>query len=169
MFFCDLDSFYHSFNRTGTALIFNCHFYKLECSLSESGLCLFGILFMFLIGIVTFLFTVRYVVAARLCFHKRLWFCSQGGVADTPRADTPPCGRTYPGQTPPTQCMLGYTPSHPVHSGVHPPQPLQRTVRIVMECILVFNFDFTILYCRWNIFQDVCCILCTGTSLFQGR
>ena len=27
--------------------------------------------------------TIRNVVAARSCFHRRLWFCSQGGVADT--------------------------------------------------------------------------------------
>ena len=45
-----------------------------------------------------------------------------GGVADTPKADT------SPGQTPPC----------PVHAGIHPPRrPLQRTVRILLECILV--------------------------------
>ena len=41
--------------------------------------------------------------------------------------------------------MLGYTP-YPVHAGMHPRRPLQRTVRILLECILVlilisFYFD----------------------------
>ena len=35
------------------------------------------------------IFTVRNVVAARLCFHRCLWFCSRG------------CGRHPPGQTSP--------------------------------------------------------------------
>ena len=30
------------------------------------------------------IFTVHNVVAARYCFHKRLWFCSQGCLADPP-------------------------------------------------------------------------------------
>ena len=67
--------------------------------------------------------------------------------SDTPRADTPlwadtptgadiPTGQASPGQAPPpsvcwdappTQCMLVYTPR----------RPLQRTVRILLECILV--------------------------------
>ena len=66
------------------------------------------------------LITVHNVVAARLCFHKCLSFCSQGGGlypsmhwADPPIrppwADTP-----YPVHagihTPPAQCLLGYTP-----------------------------------------------------------
>ena len=47
-------------------------------------------------------------------------------------------GRHPPGQTPPAQCMLGYTPPCPVHAGIHPPQwPLQWTVCNVLECILV--------------------------------
>ena len=35
------------------------------------------------------IFTVCNVVAARLCFHRHLPLRSQGGVADTPWADTP--------------------------------------------------------------------------------
>ena len=67
--------------------------------------------------------------------------------ADTPWADTPPLQQTPPPpmgrhppsrhplpsacwDTPPAQCMLGYTPL--------PQRPLQRTVRILLECILVF-------------------------------
>ena len=44
----------------------------------------------------------------------------------TPPVQTPSLGRhtpladTTPGQTPPAQCMLGYTPC-PVHAGIHPP------------------------------------------------
>ena len=33
-------------------------------------------------------------VAGRLCFYTCLWFCSQGGVADTPR-QTPPWAYTH--------------------------------------------------------------------------
>ena len=55
--------------------------------------------------------TAHNEVGARLCFHRCVWFCSQGGVclsacwdkhplgADTPRADTPP-GADTPEQTP---------------------------------------------------------------------
>ena len=55
------------------------------------------------------------------------------------------CGRLPPAQcmlgyTPPAQCMLGYTQPCPVHAGIHAPrQPLQRTVHILLECILVFS------------------------------
>ena len=72
------------------------------------------------------LITVHNVVAARLCFHRCLSFCSQGGGLypsmhwadppgqkyplgrNTPWAGTPP-GRHPPGQIPLIQCMLGYT------------------------------------------------------------
>ena len=66
-----------------------------------------------------FLVTFCNVVAARLCFHRRLWFCSQGVCipacigADTPLADTP-------------------------SRHTSPRRPLQRTVRILLECILVW-------------------------------
>ena len=53
--------------------------------------------------------TVRNVVAARLCFYRRMSFCSQGGHV--------------------SQNALGR----------HTPRLLQRTVRILLECILVFN------------------------------
>ena len=78
-------------------------------------------------------------------FHRCLSFCSQGEcipactTADTSQADTPP-----PRQTPPRQKPLPLG-RHPL--GRHPPgrhpwadtprQPLQRTVRILLECILV--------------------------------
>ena len=73
------------------------------------------------------IFTVRNVVAARLCFHRCLWFCSQergvcpGGVADTNLGRHPLGHRHPPGQTPPAQCMLGYTPPCPVYVGIHIP------------------------------------------------
>ena len=61
------------------------------------------------------------VVAERLCFHKRLSFCPQGGVHAPPPTHTP-----WPGRQP----LARRTP---------PPGrlPLQRTVRILLECILV--------------------------------
>ena len=40
--------------------------------------------------------------------------------ADIPRADTP-LGRHPPADTPPAQCMLGYTPPCPGHAGIHTP------------------------------------------------
>ena len=52
------------------------------------------------------------------------------------------------GQTPPTQCMLGYTPPGQTtpRADTPPPfrhiphrRPLQRTVRILLECILVYK------------------------------
>ena len=46
------------------------------------------------------LFTARNEVGARLCFHRRVWFCSQGGCLP--------------------QCMLGYPP------GTDPPPPRSR-------------------------------------------
>ena len=69
-----------------------------------------------------------------------------------PRQTSPgqkPPARHFPGQTPP----WADTPPHPVHAGIHPPpstcwdtpqRPLQRTVRILLECILVNNFLVTI-------------------------
>ena len=71
---------------------------------------------------INFIITVRNVIAARLCFHRHLSFCSQGGggcVADTPNQTLPP-GHTPQADTPWTdtpradtplaQCMLGYPP-----------------------------------------------------------
>ena len=81
----------------------------------------------------TIIFTVCNVVAARLCFHWCLSFCSRGCVCvwQTPAPsacwDTPPsaCWDTYP---------------RLVHAGIQPSpsrRPLQRTVRILLECILL--------------------------------
>ena len=71
--------------------------------------------------------TVRNVVAERLCFHRRLSFCSQGVCipactgANTPLADI-------------SQHALGQTPPNPR-------RPLQQMVRILLECFLVqYNF-----------------------------
>ena len=57
----------------------------------------------------------------RLCFHRRLSFCSRGGGGVYPSMhwDRHPPGQTPPGQTTPSR------------------RPLQRTVRILLECILV--------------------------------
>ena len=55
-------------------------------------------------------FTVRNVVAARLCFHRRLWFCSRGeGVY-------PSMHWAGEGCLPPAKCI-------PVHAGIHAPSP----------------------------------------------
>ena len=79
------------------------------------------------------LVTVSNVVAARLCFHRHLWFCSWGGRcikvctgADTPladssppRADTPQAD-TSPGQTPPQQTPSPPPPTATVADGTQP-------------------------------------------------
>ena len=90
------------------------------------------------------LVTVRKVVVARLCFHRRLWFYSRGGeeCGRHPVGQTPPCPvhagihpQVHAGiHTSPAQCMLGYTP---------PRRPLQRTVRILLECILVLYYKIS--------------------------
>ena len=80
-------------------------------------------------------------------------------------------GKTPLGQTPPAQCMLGYTPP--------PPQrPLQWTVRILLECILVQkgflcrNLVLNMCLCGefiWNLFlQSVkpCCYWTCTTSTY---
>ena len=70
---------------------------------------------------------------------------SEASVWQTPLwADTPLPGQTSPEQTPPrrtppgrhspAQCMLGYT---------SPLRPLQRMVRVLLECILVCVFLLT--------------------------
>ena len=83
-----------------------------------------------------FIFTVRNVVAERLCFHRRLSFCSQGWCipACTGTDTIPPPGRHIPGR-------------HP-----SPRRPLQRTVRIILECILVaakFNATCQTISSKW--------------------
>ena len=72
--------------------------------------------------------TTRNEVGARLCFHRRVWFCSQGGLP---------------------QCMLGYHPPgsrHPLRSRHPPPEQTMlgdtvnaRAVRILLECNLVLK------------------------------
>ena len=64
------------------------------------------------------------VVAERLCFHKLLSFCPQGDVYT-------PLGRPPWEQTPPRQT------SYPLQTHPLPRRPLQRTARILLECILV--------------------------------
>ena len=92
---------------------------------------------------VKYVVTVRNIVVARQCFYTCLSFCPQGGRGrlsprqtplgshplerHSPWVDTPlgrhPPGRHPPGQTPPTPKW----------------RPLQRTVRILLECIVVLT------------------------------
>ena len=91
--------------------------------------------------------TARNEVGARLYFHRRLWFCSQGGSTwtGTPRDQVHPLGpgapprtRYPPGTryTPLEQCMLGDTGN-------------KRAVRILLECILVY-FVSSVLVNQWK-------------------
>ena len=89
------------------------------------------------------IFTVRNVVAARLCFHRHLSFCSRMCVYPNMHWDrhplsrhTPPLGRYSPEQTPPGRHPR-WT-KKPLCSDTPLRRPLQRTVRILLECILVF-------------------------------
>ena len=92
--------------------------------------------------------TVRNVVAARLCFHRHLWFCSWGVcVEDTPLGRHPTCADFPPGRHPPgrqptwADTPLGrYTTCADTPNGRSPPprRLQQRTVRILLECIVVF-------------------------------
>ena len=80
--------------------------------------------------------TARNEVGARLYFHRRLWFCSQGGVCLSACWDTtpPPGTSPPPPQTrhPPAQSMLGDTVN-------------ARAVCILLECNLVICCHRTIL------------------------
>ena len=84
---------------------------------------------------------------------------SQASGQKSPRIDPP--GHTSPGQTPPGQAPPGRhpqadthwadTPPCPVHARIHTPspqRPLQRMVRILLECILVHENTFH------NLFQN---------------
>ena len=65
-------------------------------------------------------------------------------TGQTPPGQTPPCPVHARTHTPPDQCMLGYTPC--------PRQPVQRTVRILLEC-------------RNNLqFIGVCIMICVNAS-----
>ena len=80
-------------------------------------------------------------------------FCSQGvylsmhwadsPLADTPRADTPrqtpPPSACWDTHTPPAQCMLDTHPL-PSYPPTPPRMPLQRTVRILLECFPVWDW-----------------------------
>ena len=51
-----------------------------------------------------FIFTAPNEVGARLCFHRRVWFCSQGGVCASVHAGIPsPQSRHPPEQAPPQE------------------------------------------------------------------
>ena len=82
-------------------------------------------------------FTARNEVGARLCFHRHVWFCSQGGGlprcmlgyhpppgADSPgRGHPPPPDSVHRGGGLP-QCMLGYhPPGADTPRSRHPPCP----------------------------------------------
>ena len=82
---------------------------------------------------------------------------------DTPhQADTPLWADTPSGQTPPAQCMLGYTPPCPAHAGIHTPTPL-RTVRILLECILV------LMICLGCFVLDFCFCFSLGTERWRSK
>ena len=94
-----------------------------------------------------------------------------------PRGQIHPLADTPPGQTPscPVHAVMymGYTPPFPVHAGIHTPtmcmlgytqppaqcmlgytpsrRPLQRTERILLECILVLSLKFLIFITKYNI------------------
>ena len=130
------------------------------------------------------IFTVLNVVAARLCFHRRLPFCSQGVYPSmhwsrqptgrhtllgrhSPRVDTPWADIPQPSvcldthtpspvyasiHTPPAQCMLGYTSLR---------RPLQRRIRILLECILVYIVSETSIEFRFfKRDHHIHCIIC---------
>ena len=80
--------------------------------------------------IVIYLLPSATVVAERLSFHR----CLSTGRGLHPPGQTPPVGRYPPGQAhmPPP----GQTPPRP-HTPTPGRRPLQRTVRILLECILV--------------------------------
>ena len=73
------------------------------------------------------------------------WGCGRHPWADTPLSRYP-LGRHHPGRYtnllgryPHADTLHADTPC-PVHAGIHPPlpgRPLQRTVRILLECIIV--------------------------------
>ena len=88
------------------------------------------------ISVITTVITVRNVVAERLCIHRHLSFCSQGAVSQHALGQTTPLPSRHPAYTGTDSSM-----QHPsMHWGRHPPRPrrsLQRTVRILLECILV--------------------------------
>ena len=68
-------------------------------------------------------------------------------------------GRVYPsmhwGRHPPAQCMLRYTPCpRAVTPGQTPPWPLQRTVRILRECILVYVWKSCTIFAFWTSFPQ---------------
>ena len=61
-------------------------------------------------NVILVIFTVRNVVAPRLCFHRWLSFCSQVGHVSQHALGRHPLDRHPLGRNPPAQCMLGYTP-----------------------------------------------------------
>ena len=71
------------------------------------------------------IFTARNEVGARLCFHRHVWFCSQGGSAPVHAGINPPQSRHPPPEADTPQSR------HPPRSR-HPPEadtPLEQTSR----------------------------------------
>ena len=76
----------------------------------------------------------------------KVMFSQASVILFTGGACIPACtGQTPPGQTPPPPCPVhSWIHTHPcqVHAGIHPRRPLQRTVRILLECILVRQCNY---------------------------
>ena len=73
------------------------------------------------------IFTARNEVGARLCFHRHVWFCSQGGCQPQCMLGyhQPPWSRQPPGADNPPCCRACWA--------------IRYEVRILLECNLVFS------------------------------
>ena len=110
-----------------------------------------------------YIFTVRNVVAARLCCHRRLSFCSQGVCvrvcvwqirpwADTFHRQTPSIGRHSPlGRHPPGQTPWADTPGKTVLVR-HPPTRwlLQRNRTAFYWNAFLYETSFRVLF-SWSL------------------
>ena len=139
--------------------------------------------------------TARNEVGARLCFHRRVWFCSQGGLPQCmlgyhppPPGSRPPQSRTPGAGTPPSRHPSKQAPLQSKHPPSRhpppeqaPPPPAQsmlgdtvnaRAVRILLECNLVY-LHFSKAWCYMKRISDKCvvetnselCSCCTFQSV----
>ena len=97
------------------------------------------------------IFTARNEVGARLCFHRRVWFCSWGGSASVHAGmPPPPPGTRYPpplgpgtpqDQAPPwDQAPSSRTRHHPPWQSMLGDTFNAWAVCILLECNLVLDF-----------------------------